>query len=108
MKFEDGQILFYIYNGTSDYAIPMLRDTQDEAWDYFWKHRGFAEAWKECLCAPETREPVEIVSDYGGGFWWQGLACRKCKVIIGSLTPLDDEATTDGYPDWSPFNPAVP
>lgn len=85
VRFDDGKILYYEYDGTSDVAIAKLYETRDEVY----------ENWREsppahCTCG--KTEPVRIMTTYGGGSAWDGRACRHCRAI------------TDGFMDevsWS-------
>ena len=92
---SDGKLMYYLYDGTSDICNPNLCDSMDDVWQ---DHK-----WSKCNCYQD--EPVEIYSDYGGGFYWNGKACRHCNVITKGLEPwTDDEdeviSITDGQPDW--------
>lgn len=91
VKFNDGEIWFYEYNGTTDVVISNLRKTLQEVRDN-WRESE----WLECTCG--KAEPVEIYSDYGGGFCFNGKACRKCRSVDGGeCYPY----TFDGIPDWA-------
>ena len=66
VKLNDGLIKYYLYHGSSDTCYTSLYDKVSEvAGDY-----------TECNCGKS--ESVEIYSDYGGGFYWKGRACRDC------------------------------
>lgn len=68
VRFPDGTIKETTYHGTSD----VLDDRLDES------YVGFDLRW-----------PVEIWTNYGGGFWWKGLATRG-EVVAGNM-PWGDE-----------------
>ena len=92
---SDGKLLYYLYNGTSDICNPSLCDDINDVW--------CSHDWTECDCRQD--EPVEIYSDYGGGFYWNGRACRHCKAITEKLEPWSDDedeivSITDGQPEW--------
>ena len=91
---SDGKLLYYLYDGTSDICIPSLCDDIED----IWKDNG----WSRCKCGHD--ESVEIYSDYGSGFYWEGRACRHCKAITKSLEPWSNEdeivSITDGQPEW--------
>jgi hypothetical protein len=92
---SDGKQMFYRYNGTSDICNPCLYDNSNDIWTH--------NEWEECTCNHD--EPVEIYSDYGGGFYWQGRACRYCNAITEGLEPWPSDEKeyidiTDGQPEW--------
>jgi len=94
VRFGDGDIMYFEYDGTSDVAQPTLYKTHDELWEK-WRN----EDWNECKCGKD--EPVEIAETYGGGTHWNGRACRKCMAIT---SPLSWDAfwddSEDDLPDW--------
>ena len=91
VKFKtDGRILCFCYDGTSDMCVPNLYANQN---DVFKRNKK----WAECNC--KHAEDVEIYSNYGGGFYWQGKACRICKAIKEGLKPYDCNIV-DGKPQW--------
>lgn len=47
-------------------------------------------------------DDVEIYSDYGGGFYWDGTGSESEKVIVTFLVPFDQcpEDIKDGQPEW--------
>lgn len=99
VRFNDGKIMFFIYDGTSDICISSLHETAFEAW----QNRKDA----KCRCKENEKyyESVEIYSDYGNGFYWKGKACRACKVIASGLDPWgcyfeEGSSITNGKPDW--------
>jgi hypothetical protein len=45
-----------------------------------------------------------MFTDYGGGFYWAGTACRKCMMILSGRSPYnleDDDFYTNGVPIWA-------
>lgn len=119
VKFVDGTILYFEYNGTTDVCIPPLWATQEEVEEHW---RAEDARW-DCICEVGVWEEVEIFTTYGGGFYWRGRACRGCNTIVDGLRPSfgvypDDNMmlTTpdpadlekrdnykDGHPSWSPW-----
>ena len=83
VKFPDGLLKYYRYDGTSDICNPSLYDNINDIWK--------CHEWTVCNCGKD--EPVEIYSDYGGGFSWPGRACRNCRCITDKLEPW-------GCDDW--------
>lgn len=97
VRFDDGAILFYEYNGTGDWVVPNLYTTSEAVHEHWRDHPNVP-------ACPHDGEPVEILSTYGGGFRWLGRACRECMRITAGFDAFDDEACrVDGYPDWTPF-----
>lgn len=94
VRFTDGQIFYFEYNGTSDVCLPPLRNSFEEVTAHW---REEPERW-DCIC-PSTalHQPVEIVISYG--MCWTGLACRQCQTIVGDLTPPTE--TEFHRPDWA-------
>lgn len=84
IRFQDGEVWYYEYNGTVDYAISYIHRTKEDVIMYWRTYEH-----KECECG--RKEPVSIYSSYGGGFYFDGEACRNCK----SLSHDHDEE------DWS-------
>jgi hypothetical protein len=94
-KFEDGTILAFVYDGTSDTVNNGLFDRVEESWSGFYKH-----ACDTCKCGKD--EPVTLCTDYGKGSCWQGRACRHCRCIKDGKMPYDDNLPTiSGIPDWA-------
>ena len=105
VRFKDGKIMFYEYNGTIDACISHIYDSSAEMSKNWRKH-----AWNICSCGGE--EQVEIYSGYGDGFYFKGRACRQCKSLQDtSLTHTDyngfveDDYDVVGrkyiYDDWA-------
>ncbi len=97
VRFGDGTILFFLYNGTCDQVWPELFDTSRQSWDSYGENIG-----KVCTCG--GAEPVRLTQTYGGGSHWAGTACKTCRVVVTGKSPFDDDPEeADGYPEWSPF-----
>lgn len=88
--FRDGLIRWYDYNGTVDVPVSNLVETPGEV-----KFRQMP--WLDCSCG--QAEPVLMWSDYGGGFSWQGAACRHCRAIIHVSEDQFYETRSDGIPE---------
>ena len=78
----DNLLLHYEYDGTSDIALPCLSETRADM-EARWRNQP----WRQCTCG--LHEPVKIHSTYGGGFAWDGRACRHCLAIVGPLMPFE-------------------
>ena len=94
VRFGDGLILHFEYDGTSDVCLPHLWSSPQEVMAH-WR-RGLE--WQECKCGREIPEPVIIAHDYGNGEWWYGGACRDCYAILDNCEPPDN--AHDGLPIW--------
>ena len=81
----DGSVAGYgIYYGTADLLLSFVTDTPDGAWEA--KEKA---SWhRDCTCG-EPPEPVVILSDYGGEWWWRGEWCPRCRCITGPCAPYD-------------------
>lgn len=78
----DGTVLGYgIYYGTADMLLPVFAGTPDAAGEA--RARG-DESWCTCGTPPE---PVVILSEYGGEWWWHGEWCPRCRAITGPHAP---------------------
>lgn len=71
IRFSDGTIRYYEYNGTSDTVLSCHYSTSAEVSEH-WRNQPD----KHCTCGCE--EDVSIFSWYGRGFYFNGKACRKC------------------------------
>lgn len=96
-RFEDGTILHFEYNGTSDVVIPNLRNSAEEV-DEHWRDGS----WSRCICG-QPSEPVLLAASYGLEPNWKGEACRACMAVTNGFQPYDDEdgnGLRHGRPDW--------
>lgn len=127
VRFNDGSIKHFEYNGSDNICIPKLYDTYDEMienWRSFntlveenntphnkqpWYKRVFKKfkgnnteiVYKKIDICNHNEEPVEIYTDYGLGFYWSGTACRKCMMIVKGKEPFENNIThTKGVPEW--------
>jgi len=81
----DGSVAGYgIYYGTADMLLSFVADTPDGAWEA----KAKASWHPDCTCG-EPPEPVVILSDYGGEWWWRGEWCPRCRCITGPCAPYD-------------------
>jgi len=97
VRFSDGLILHFEYNGTADIVIPALWNTPVEVTDH-WRNQPL----RKCTCGND--ELVEVAEAYGGGEYWPGRACRKCMCVVEGLGVGIDESLydkeKDGLPSW--------
>lgn len=82
IKFKDGTIRYYEYNGTSDVVISHHYKTREEVDDNWRNH-----TWLECTCKKE--EPVMIYTSYGFGFYIEGKACKECNSVESNDSDFD-------------------
>ena len=94
VRFADGAVFHYIYEGTGDTVVPKLYSSSKEAWAAW--AGDIDEMYIRCECAGES---VVIANDYGDGSFWAGRACREHLNISDGpwISPYDE---TDGHPDW--------
>lgn len=81
VKFPDGTFKFYEYNGTADFCISHLYNTQEEAHENWRDHEE-----NNCTCGQS--EQVEIFTSYGSGEYFEGIGCRNCKSLSADEWPL--------------------
>lgn len=74
IKFADNLIRFYEYNGTSDIVISRHYESMDEVSENWRDHTE-----ETCSCGRE--EAVSLYTNYGGGFYIEGIACRHCNSV---------------------------
>jgi len=74
IKFKDNTIRYYEYNGTSDVVISHHYKTLDEVSENWRKGE-----WLECECGKE--ESASIFTQYGGGYYIEGKACKRCNSV---------------------------
>ncbi len=86
LKFEDGSIMYFEYNGTSNVCISATYKDRDDVSANWRDHK-----WKECTCGGE--ELVRVFASYGRGFSFDGLACKNC----ASLRAKRYESTAVGF-----------
>ena len=94
VRFADGHVMHFEYNGTADIVEPSLYKTFDLL-HHHWRNND----WRECTCGED--EAVEIAETYGNGAHWSGRACRYCKAITSDLNREDTwDIEEDGLPEW--------
>jgi len=97
VRFPDDHVFYYEYNGTSDCVCTALFQTANEL-SAAWRTDS---AFADCQCGREP-DAVDVMTFYGDGSSWRGMACKGCKAII-SPTSWDDwcEKAVNGIPDWT-------
>lgn len=110
VKFKkSGNIYYGCYDGTIDVMSPFLC-TPQECYD---KENDCYNAISYCEELDNTKnwkirdniaslDDIEIYSDYGGGFYWDGTGNESEKMIKAFLAPFDQcpEDIKDGQPEW--------
>ena len=82
LKFKDGTIRYYEYDGTADVVLSHHYATPEEVSDN-WRNGE----WLDCICGEE--EPVNIFTSYGGGYYIEGFACKKCNSVRSKERDFD-------------------
>ena len=82
IRFKDNTIRYYEYNGTSDVVLSHHYATTKEVGDN-WRDGE----WLDCKCGGE--EPVSIYTQYGGGYYIDGVACKKCNSVTSNDADFD-------------------
>jgi len=95
VKFKDGSVFYFEYNGTVDIVENCLYE----------KYIDMSANWRKqpnnsCECGND--EPVKIATDYAYGSSWDGRACKKCLAIKDGLGSGvgDYKLETRGLPEW--------
>lgn len=107
-RFDNGEIRFFIYDGTVDVCDPRLHSTPDEAWDV-WRADESDFFPRVPAAAMESAEPVDIVTFYGAGSHWRGTASLHEAMLVHGrkaewfLADEDDKSPTkrEGVPTWA-------
>ena len=99
-----------IYDGNSDIFYAKIftpeecyneKDDCYECFFFFFILYKNREAW--VIKDSSNLSPIEIYSDYGGGFWWKGMADEESKLIDDhSCAPWDNDDIEIFHevPDW--------
>lgn len=111
VKFKkSGNIYYGCYDGTCDVMYPSIctpqecYDKEDDCYNpiSYCEKLGDTKNWKirESLT---NLDDIEIYSDYGGGFYWDGTGSESEKVIVTFLAPFDQcpKDIKDGQPEWA-------
>lgn len=100
-----GNIYYCCYEGTSDVLNPHICTPEeckinDDLYNPISYIRNHSRNWG----FPDVKDidDVEIYSDYGGGFYWNGIGSESAKMIKSPLMPFEQcyETMMDGKPDW--------
>lgn len=110
VKFKStGNVYYCMYNGTSDIMNPHLctaSECYDKETDGYWaitycERLTDQKGWRFPEDVADLDE-IEIYSDYGGGFYWNGTGSESARMIKDYLNPFDEvwPNITDGTPEW--------
>jgi hypothetical protein len=95
VRFPDGTIYFFGYDGDTHGCSGRLYKTEQEVVDRWFK--PLKGKCQNCM----RQEAVGIMAlgtePFGN---WKGIACRGCMVLIESVPGL---SWSPGMPDWSPW-----
>ena len=90
IKFKStGNIYMCCYEGTSDIMIPFIFKPEECFYDgcyhaiTYKRELGRKNDWD--MSDIEDIDDIEIYSDYGGGFYWQGKGSESAKYIISEI-----------------------
>ena len=98
VRFEDGLVLHFEYNGTADIVYPALWDSMREVTEHW---RAADVDFSYCGCAGES---VEACSTYNGCHW-EATACREHRRYVEPrmACDLDVDPFKCGLPAWADF-----
>ena len=91
VRFPDGLIKHFEYNGTVNVCQPKLYDSSKEV-EKNWRF----DTEIECTCGNKP-ESVEIFTYYSSGYTQNGSACRICNCLVNGL---DFEDARKHKPQW--------
>lgn len=94
VRFKDGSVRYVEYNGTCDVMFPLSYVTREEM------RENWREYPEEPKCEHKNIEKVELYSDYGNGFDWNGECCKDCGWITKGLDPHWEEEEDSEYAWW--------
>lgn len=107
VRFRDGTIMYFRYDGTCDICNDRLFKSIDEL-DENWRKEKSIEVDE----GKHPYEPVTIANAYAFGYHWEGFASRGGHIHCNSLIPNDytlvDEGIekeprnieSEGLPEW--------
>lgn len=93
LKFNDGTIRYYEYDGTSDIVLSHHYETPKEVSEN-WRQGE----WYNCNCGKEA--PVSIFSSYRGSFYIEGQACKNCNSVRSDIDDFD-KIEREETEDWA-------
>jgi hypothetical protein len=93
LRFKDGTIRYYEYNGVSDSITCQHYATKEEVAKNWRKYLD-----RKCVCGNE--EPVNLFTPSGNGFYFNGKACKTCNSIKLNEYPIEI-TRRDKQEDWA-------
>lgn len=106
VKFKKtGNVYMCCYNGTADIMIPFIfrpEECIDEEGRYLAIYYGKKLAENNSWEVPDVSDvdDIEIYSDYGYGFYWQGKGSESSKFIISGSSFEECDNYSYGKPKW--------
>lgn len=106
VKFKTtGNIYMCCYEGTSDIMIPFIFKPEEcytkDGYNVISYGRELAKKNNWDIPKVSDVDEIEIYSDYGGGFYWQGKGSESLKVITSGYDFDEDvHDYEDGRPEW--------
>lgn len=101
VKFKDGALLYFVFQGNADMAYRKLYATEEAALDA--RDSGAAKADSSSLRAAPGGEPVEVMPYYCHGsdeVSWESTADRAMMVFTGPVDSMEadhDDSGPDGF-----------
>lgn len=107
-RFENGEVLYFVYDGTVDRCDPRLSASMDQAHavNTADRSRGFPRPTPDAVA---SAEPVHLVTFYGKGSHWRGTASRASAMLVEGRDPYACPTDEDGHrtmraqgiPEWA-------
>ena len=99
---KTGNIYYGCYDGTVDLMYSSFTEYQDNFDIFDWCSEHCYDYQKIDKNLIKDEDDIEIYSDYGGGFYWDGKGSEKYKIITEGFDPWSDYSNSpiDGQPEW--------
>ena len=99
---KTGNIYYGCYDGTVDLMYSSFTEYQDNFDIFDWCSEHCYDYQKIDKNLIKDEDDIEIYSDYGYGFYWDGKGSEKYKIITEGFDPWGDYSNlpTDGQPEW--------
>ena len=99
---KTGNIYYGCYDGTIDVMYSSFTEYQDNLDIFDWCSEHCCDYQKIDKNLIKDEDNIEIYSDYGGGFYWDGKGSEEHRIITKNFTPWYDYDLNyiDGKPYW--------
>ena len=99
---KTGNIYYGCYDGTSDIMYASFTEYQNDFSIFNWCSEHCYDYQKIDKNLINDEDDIEVYSDYGDGFYWDGKGSEEFRIITKHFTPWynDDSHYIDGKPDW--------